>query len=188
VGGPGVCAERALAVHLAEYGELKAEQRARIDRRDYLLYAHIIAIAGALAALSANPKVLLVLPVASLVLGWTHLTYDRLITAIGDYVDSYLATEIGALTGRRGFVWEAEHAVDRGRARRKGIQAVVDVVSFAGAALASLVCFCAAGHPGLPELVLAGVETAAAGVLVVQQLLTARAAMWPHRRLQSFEG
>lgn len=70
------------ALVLAEYQTLKAEQLARIGTRDNLLYATYAAIVGVALAGAGQARVLLALPAAGVVLGWTYLANDKKITQI----------------------------------------------------------------------------------------------------------
>jgi len=72
--------EHLLEIYLAEYQKLKDEQIARIGFRDNLIYATLIAIGGILSyALSntASNRAVLILPLATVALGWTHLINDE---------------------------------------------------------------------------------------------------------------
>jgi hypothetical protein len=68
-------------IYLAEYKQLKDEQRARIGVRDNLIYATFTALAAvavfAFGGVSPRYPALLLLPPACIVLGWTYLSNDR---------------------------------------------------------------------------------------------------------------
>ena len=74
-----------LDILLAEYKALKDEQQKRIDRRDHLVYGTLTAIAATLVAAAKVPEALLLLPAAALILGWTHLANDHMVSAIVRY-------------------------------------------------------------------------------------------------------
>ena len=83
-------------VYLAEYSKLKDEQAKRIGFRDNLLYVMMAVYGGIIAfALSkSNCYALLVLPWASLILGWTYLQNDEKVSAIGRYIRLELVRKI----------------------------------------------------------------------------------------------
>lgn len=69
-----------LDIHLREFDKLKSEQIARIGFRDNLIYVTIVAVGGILSfALTslANYNALLLVPWATLILGWTYLVNDE---------------------------------------------------------------------------------------------------------------
>ncbi len=131
----------ALAAHLAEYQALKSEQTDRIGRRDSLVYANLAATAAAgYAALQGNlPALLLAVPVVGILLGWTYLANDLMVTAIGGYIRREMAPRVAEVAGDPApFGWESEHAGDTRRGQRKVIQLGVDVVTFVGPGLVAL--------------------------------------------------
>jgi hypothetical protein len=150
---------------LAEYQQLKGEQVARINTRDNLVYVTLVAIAGTLTiAHSAHSDgYLLLVPVVAFVLGWTYLTNDHMITAIGCYVREH--------PGLPGMRWETDHPADKRRRSRKTIQLAVDLVTFCGSAVASLTAFWLA-LPQSPLLVVASVAEAAATAVLAWQFAT----------------
>ncbi|NUR84360.1 MAG: hypothetical protein HOY71_09770 [Nonomuraea sp.] len=159
---------------LSEYETLKAEQRSRIGTRDQLLYAMLTA-AAAIAAVTATAgrlELLLVLPLAGIVLGWTHLHNDHMITAIGRYVRDRLGPRLHGLvddaTDLPMFEWETEHHSDRRRRSRRWLQLAVNLTAFCAPPLAALVVVWAAGPHTPATLALSVLEAAALAVLAVQ--------------------
>lgn len=153
--------ERPDELALAEYKQIKAEQVARINTRDNLMYVTLVAIAGALTISARSRGYLLLVPAVAFVLGWTYLANDHMISAIGRYV-----REHPALPGMR---WETDHPADRRRRSRKRIQLAVDLGTFCGSGLAALVAFWLAPAPQSPLLVAASaIEAVAVGVLAWQ--------------------
>jgi hypothetical protein len=162
------------ALALTEYQQIKTEQVARINTRDNLIYVTLVAIAGVLTIThSAHSRgYLLLVPAVAWVLGWTYLTNDHMITAIGRYV-----REHPALSAMR---WETDHPADRRQASRKTIQLAVDLATFCGSGLAALAGFWAAPASQPPLLTLASaVEAVAVGVLAWQFTVYAG---WPVKR------
>ncbi|MGI5186482.1 hypothetical protein ACQEVZ_60650 [Dactylosporangium sp. CA-152071] len=164
-----------LTLRVAEYEQLKAEQRARIERRDHLVYATLTAIVAAVAAAAQVPLALLLLAPAVLILGWTHLINDQKISAAGQYLRGPLSRRLAELTGGDTVVlgWEFAHRADERREERKAIQLLVDLATFVAPAFLGMVGYVALGHPPLPVwgtvlvlLILAGL----AGNLAAQQL------------------
>jgi hypothetical protein len=123
------------AAGLAEYEQLKEEQRTRVGFRDNLLYATLASYSLIVAAtLQGGTRQLFLLALispAALVLGWTYLVNDQKISAIGDYLRSHLAPRLGAVDGIHGVLgWEWAHRQDSRRSERKRLQASVDIGVF----------------------------------------------------------
>lgn len=158
-----------LDVLLAEYKALKDEQRSRIDRREHLVYGTLTALAAAVVAASKLPSALLLLPVITLVLGWTHLTSDHMISAVGRYLREDLGVRLSALTGQPALGWEHDHAGDTRRRQRKRLQLAVDLLTFPVPALVSLVVYLALVRPAAPGWIAALLLAAGTLLLANQQ-------------------
>ncbi|MEV0279592.1 hypothetical protein AB0I22_24805 [Streptomyces sp. NPDC050610] len=159
---------------LAEYEQVKQEQRARIGFRDNLLYATFAVMAGVVGATlprGGHVEMLLLLPPLSVILGWTYLVNDEKISAAGRYVREQLAPRLAELTPDCPdvFGWESAHRSDAHRSSRKRIQLAVDLLAFCLIPLAALIVYWAFGPLNWP-LVLASVAEAAAAVGLAQQL------------------
>jgi hypothetical protein len=129
---PAADPARAVDLLVTEYTSLKAEQQARIGTRDNLLYATMVAMAGVLTLTLQGHRVtyLLLTPPVSLILGWTYLANDTMITALGRYIRRDLAPWLAALTASTApplFGWETAHWFDP---LRKMCQLTVDLLSF----------------------------------------------------------
>ncbi|MFF5283051.1 hypothetical protein [Streptomyces sp. NPDC013171] len=139
----GETSERAML--LAEYAQIKDEQRARIGFRDNLLYVTLAAVTAltAVALQTKHPQLLLALPVVCIVLGWTYLVNDEKISAIGRYIRTELAGQLasGTSTGAPAFGWETFHRSDTKRVSRKVIQTIVDLTAFLFTPFSALVAF-----------------------------------------------
>lgn len=145
--------QKMLEVYLQEYGKLKDEQAQRIGFRDNLLYVTLALFGTVLAFIlgdNENPYGLLVLPWASLVLGWTYLVNDQKISAIGRYIRYTLVEKVSNLACRAGadigeiefiFGWEVAHRGDKRRNRRKIEQLIIDEIAFVFSGLAALIAF-----------------------------------------------
>ncbi|MEQ4725044.1 hypothetical protein [Nonomuraea sp. B19D2] len=171
---PAAASEQAVTVLLAEYDALKAEQRSRIGTRDNLLYA-VLTAAAAIAAVTATAgrlELLLVLPLAGVVLGWTHLHNDHMITAIGTYLRDRLGPRLHALvddaTDIPMFEWETERPSDRLRLSRKWLQLAVNLAAFCVPPLAALIVVWAVGPHTPAVLAVSALEAAALAVLATQ--------------------
>jgi hypothetical protein len=147
-------------VLLAEYEQLKAEQRARIRVRDGLLYTTLAAMAAAVVgAIQARSNgLLLVLPPVVVVLGWTYLVNDEKVQHVGRYLRDVLIPQMTAVLSSQVsvFGWETAHRVDSGRQLRKIGWLVADVLVFCAAPLVALVAFWVTG-PWSPVLIVASV-------------------------------
>jgi hypothetical protein len=157
---------------LAEYGQIKEEQRARIGFRDNLLYVTLGAVTAltAVAAQTQHPDLVLALPLVCVVLGWTYLVNDEKISAIGRYVRTQLGPELASVTSTSItlFEWETFHRSDHKRASRKIIQTAVDLTAFLIVPLAALVAFWCYGTHETLLLIASIAETAAVAVLGAQ--------------------
>lgn len=139
---------QALDIYMAEYGTLKDEQIKRIGFRDNLLYTTLVifgVIFGFVQGDKANPYALLVLPWASLILGWTYLVNDQKITEIGRYIRYTLVAKVSELTEATDpesiFGWEIAHRSDRARKRRKLEQCIIDELTFVVSGIVAIVFF-----------------------------------------------
>ena len=145
--------QKMLEVYLQEYGKLKDEQAQRIGFRDNLLYVTLALFGTVLAFVlgdQRDPHGLLVLPWASLILGWTYLVNDQKISAIGRYIRYTLVEKVSNLACRAGadigeiesiFGWEIAHRSDKRRNRRKIEQFIIDEIAFVFSGLAALIAF-----------------------------------------------
>ncbi|MFC1436376.1 hypothetical protein ACEZDB_37655 [Streptacidiphilus sp. N1-3] len=161
---------------ILEYERIKDEQRARIGFRDNLLYATLASMATILAVtIQAGPRLLLVLPPVSILLGWTYLVNDEKISAIGHYVRGVLASRLSELSGEQQplFGWETAHRSDSRRTSRKYLQLGVDLLTFCGAPIAAVVVYWVTADTSVPLLVLSAVELLGVALLVWQITLYA---------------
>ncbi|MGC4816939.1 hypothetical protein [Micromonospora sp. DT63] len=158
---------------LTEYEQLKHEQRTRIGFRDNLIYATLGSMAAVVAAVLSvkdHADLLLLLPVASAVLGWTYLINDEKISAIGRYVRTDLGPRLMALTSdsQPVFGWETAHRSDARRISRKYLQLAVDLGTFVAPPVAALIVFWANGPLSFAFVAVSGIEVAATAVLAWQ--------------------
>jgi hypothetical protein len=164
---------------VAEYEQIKSEQRSRIGFRDNLLYATLASMAAIIAAVlrrEGQTELLLLLPPVSVLLGWTYLVNDEKISAIGRYIRDELAPRLAALTGDhsegdervRLFGWEVAHRSDGRRVPRKYLQLAVDLLTFCVAPVAAVVVFWSAEPRSLALIAVSLAELAAVAVLAVQ--------------------
>jgi len=153
-------------VLLAEYGQLKAEQHSRIGTRDGLLYTTMGAIALVLGATVTwrTFAVLLLIPPVALVLGWTYLSNDELVSSIGRYLRDELTPRLEEVTG--GTVpllgWERGYRHDQSWRSRKAGQLAVDLIAFVLPGVSAVVAYLL--HAGTP-LLLAAASAELAGLL-----------------------
>ena len=137
-----------LKVWLLEYDKLKVEQTQRIGFRDNLLYVTLGlfgTIVSFAASNSANYYAFLLLPWASLILGWTYLINDEKISAIGRYIRLTLVEKVKEKIGYTDveslFGWEIAHRSDPRRSRRKIEQLIVDELTFVVSGIIALAAF-----------------------------------------------
>lgn len=168
----------------SEYERLKEEQCRRIGFRDNLIYANL-GVVGAIFALSLSQSnrhlMLLLVPLASGVLGWTYLVNDQAISAIGDYIAGSLSTRLLADLGRSDagpiFGWEGHHRTNPYRRRRKTIQLVVDLLSFCGPGLIAIsTCWWLGASPIAWAVVFGCVEALLLAGLAWEMITSARRA------------
>ncbi|MFE7113841.1 hypothetical protein ACFU99_00220 [Streptomyces sp. NPDC057654] len=155
-------------VLLAEYEQIKQEQRARIGFRDNLIYATLGAMAAVIGSTLARDdhlEMLLLLPPLSVILGWTYLVNDEKISAMGRYLRDELAPRCLELMPNQAdalvFGWESSHRRDVHRRSRKRFQLFVDLLTFCGAPLAALTVYWLLGPTQWPLLLISLVETTA---------------------------
>ncbi|MEU6992625.1 hypothetical protein ABZ953_18455 [Streptomyces sp. NPDC046465] len=165
-------------VLLAEYEQLKAEQKSRIALRDNLIYAMLAATAAVIAATipsTSRTALLLLLPPLSVLLGWTYLVNDEKISAIGQYIRGTLSPRLTAMVDQSDdvFGWEAAHRQDRRRVARKRLQLAVDLLAFCFGPAAALTVFWVNGHLTWPLLTVSLAESAGLVALGVQITLYA---------------
>ncbi|WP_217226925.1 hypothetical protein [Streptomyces anulatus] len=162
---------------LAEYDRVKEEQKTRIGFRDNLLYVTLAVMVTVLigAAQTNQAAMLLALPAATSILGWTYLANDQKISAIGRYVRSNLGPRLGELAGQQEspFGWETTHRCDGRRRQRKIIQCAVDLTAFGAVPLAVLVAFWIHATGGFLPVAVSVLETLAVAVLATQIVLYA---------------
>jgi hypothetical protein len=153
---------------LQEYEKLKAEQLARINTRDNLIYVTLASFAAGVAAtLQAGVDFLLALPLLCVVLGWTYLANDQKISAIGRHIRTELAPRLETFlrTDIPLFTWETGHRSDRYRRLRKAGQLVVDLLTFCVPSLAAISAYWTIGSRGTLATILAAVELVAVTIL-----------------------
>ena len=132
-------------INLSEFQKLKDEQIARIAFRDNLIYV-TLGVFGAIVSFALTDEsrhpALLVLPLVSLVLGWTYLVNDEKVSAIGKYIRHDLSDRLHMLLGASGATpllgWEVAHRDDKDRKSRKRRQCVVDQLTFVGSGAVGL--------------------------------------------------
>ncbi|MDJ1642481.1 hypothetical protein [Streptomyces pakalii] len=162
---------------MAEYDRLKEEQKTRIGFRDNLLYVTLAVMVTVLigAAQTDQSSVLLALPAATFILGWTYLANDQKISAIGSYIRNDLGPRLGDLADRNGspFGWEPTHRRDGRRRQRKIIQCAVDLAAFGAVPLTVLIAFWVSGAATVLTVIVSVLETSAITVLAAQIVLYA---------------
>jgi len=133
-----------LNVLLTEYGKVKDEQIHRIGFRDNLLYVNLATVGGIVSlsvSNASNITALLLIPWASLILGWTYLVNDEKISALGRYVrsnlDERIRKEINSSEAQI-LGWEIQHRSDDRRRQRKILQLLIDEIAFCLSSLAAI--------------------------------------------------
>lgn len=158
---------------LSEYVQIKNEQAQRIATRDNLIYATLVALAGAVAVVlqSRDPALLLVVPPVCVVLGWTYYRNDSKITEIRAYVLGVLGPECTRLLGASvvAFGWERQHRARPDNRGSTAVQLAVDLMLFCGSGSASLLVYWSRPTPPSPFLVVSIGE--GLGVLVLAYYL-----------------
>lgn len=156
-------------VHLTEYTALKGEQLGRINARDNYMYSTLaVVVAAVAAAAQANlPHLLLAVPPACAVLGWTRLRNDNHIIAIRCYLRDQLAPKVGG----RVFEWETG---PRGRLTR-WVQFTADMVTFVVPGILAVTAWGALAPKTAWGLMAAFVDAVITGLLVALIVHHARA-------------
>ena len=153
-----------------EVKNLKDEQRDRIKQRDSLIYSVIVAVAAVAGGTRlAGAGVPLLLPPVTLLLGWTYLINDQMVSAIGAHLRTQLAPRLAALAGTEVLLWENTRLIDRRYRQRKTIQLVMDLFAFVAPALVAVVWYWTHG-PANPALLAVSVVEAAAALIGAWQI------------------
>lgn len=163
---------------IVEYKALKQEQQLRIGFRDNLIYATLASLAAVIAAVlhfSSHTALLLLIPPALIILGWTHLVNDEKVSAIGRYIRLDLAPRLMKLTDMESdpFGWEGAHRSDKYRISRKYIQLGVDLGTFCLPVLIALIVYWIHGAITPPSLALSVIEVCAIGGLAIEIIIYA---------------
>jgi hypothetical protein len=158
---------------IVEYEQVKEEQRARIGFRDNLLYATLASMAAVITFTlqgGGRSVLLLLLPPASVLLGWAYLVNDEKISAMGRYIREEIDPRLSALVpGRsRVFGWERAHRDDARRISRKRLQLGVDLMLFSVAPLAALTVYWTSGPQHWVLIAVSAAEAALVCVLAAQ--------------------
>jgi len=131
-----------------EFEKLKDEQRARIDFRDKMIFVTLGAIGTVFSFVIEKPdyfKLLLVIPLICIILGWTYLINDEKISALGRYFRTDFINQFEKLNGNTDLVliknWEEFQRKDVRRRGRKKIQLLIDLFMFCISALSCLAVF-----------------------------------------------
>ncbi|MBO3751952.1 hypothetical protein J5X84_38285 [Streptosporangiaceae bacterium NEAU-GS5] len=170
-----VSPDHAVTALLSEYDALKAEERQRVGVRGQVLYATLTAVAGiaTVTATVGRLELLLLLPLATTVLGWTYVTNDHKIAVIGGYVRCRLAPHLlGRLedcsSGIDIFTWEQYHREDPLRCSRQRLQLAADLVAFCAPPLTALALLWLLGPHTPPVLIGSAAALTAVTVLAAQ--------------------
>lgn len=163
---------------ISEYEAIKSEQRLRIGFRDNLIYATLASLATIIAAalhFQDHAKLLLLLPPALIILGWTYLVNDEKVSAIGRYIRRDLAPRLKELTGADSpvFGWEGAHRDDTHRMSRKYLQLGVDLATFCLPALLAIIAYWIVGPITPLFMALSLLEFGGVSVLVTQIIIYA---------------
>jgi hypothetical protein len=112
-------------------------------------------------------QLLLLIPPACLVLGWTYLVNDQKVSAIALHIRTVLIPQIRAELGTDLplFTWEVQHRGDSRRRFRKIGQLGIDLITFCVPAIAAVVIYLFTEPLSSGFIALAAVEMAATLVL-----------------------
>jgi hypothetical protein len=172
-------------LYLTEYERLKEEQLRRLGYRDNLIYATITSLGVILLFVfgtSRHDEGLLLVPGASLVLGWTYLVNDEKVSAIGRYIRLTLAPRLAQLAGqdRPGagdrpevFGWEVAHRSDHRRLSRKYLQLAIDLGTFCLPGVVAVVTYLLRDGATLVTSVVSGVDLVAMAILGFEMIVYA---------------
>jgi hypothetical protein len=161
------------SILLAEYEQIKSEQRERIGFRDNLLYVTLASLAAVgFAAIQSpgRPALLLLVPPVSFVLGWNYLNADQKVSAIGRYIRTDLAPRLSELAPVSApvFGWELANQTDPHRLARNAMWLTVDLVVFVLTPLVALAICWAQTGPAVLLLCVSPLEVAAVAALAYQ--------------------
>ncbi len=152
-----------------EYKHLKTEQLARIATRDNLIYVTLASLAAVAAATLqvGMSHLLLLLPPACLILGWTYLVNDQKVSAIGHHLRTVVIPQIRAelRSDIPLLTWEVQHRGDSRRKVRKVAQLFIDLITFCVPAVAAIAVHTLDGPPSGMFIAISAVELAGAILL-----------------------
>lgn len=170
-------------IGLAEYKELKQEQRMRMASRDslsYWIFPALAVIGGVALSGPGREPLLLLVPLVCIALGWAYLGNDTKVTQISDYIRTELAPALREGDGPAPFGWEVYHRATALRVVAKMIHPLVQLMIFCAPACAALIVFAAMQNQNdapLALLPLAIIE----GALTSALILLFIAHGWPRR-------
>jgi hypothetical protein len=169
---------------VAEYEAIKKEQQMRIGFRDNLIYATLVSVATVIIAalhFGYHARLLLLLPPAVIILGWTYLVNDEKISAIGRYIRREMAPRLKELTRENSLVfgWEGAHRDDPHRTSRKYLQLCVDLFTFCLPGLIVIIAYWIEGPITPLLMVLSVIELGGTLVLASQIIIYADLAKGP---------
>jgi hypothetical protein len=128
----------ALAVALAQYAALKAEQLERIRYREHLIYLMIFSSGAVLAfALHAAQQAtaVLVLPLLGFLFGWPYVIADRATSRVGEFLRTAVEPELADMVDhgreRRMLSWEFRHPSDQFYRLQKRVTWAYEMLLFA---------------------------------------------------------
>lgn len=160
---------------LAEYKELKQEQRMRMTSRDnlgYWIFPALAVIGGVALSGPGREPLLPLVPLVCIALGWAYLGNDTKVTQIGDYIHTELAPALGEPDEAAPFGWETYYRVTPLRTVTKVIHPVVQLMIFCAPGLAALIILFAqigdswnGAVPATPVVLLGTLESALIGML-----------------------
>jgi hypothetical protein len=155
---------------LAEYKELKQEQRMRMTSRDnlgYWIFPALAVVGGVALSGPGREPLLLLLPLVCIALGWAYLGNDTKVTQIGDYIRTELAPIVREAGEPMPFGWETYHRATPLRAMAKRIHPVIQLMIFCAPAWAALTVFVASSAGVTMWVPVAVLEAALVGALTL---------------------
>jgi hypothetical protein len=150
-------------LEVAQYEQLKAEQRDRMKIRDRLPYVTFVALGGAIALSVSGSgivrsSVFLAVPLICLILGWTFLRNNDKIAEIGRFIrETYPECR-----------WESYRFGINGRRRKKIIQLIVNLIQFVVIGYIALGVFWSSLNIGIMSGLASGVEVILLAILAVE--------------------
>lgn len=176
---------RQFTLLLEEYKQCKAEQQKRISTRDFCIYLNLAALGLILGKMHELGELsFIMIPFASISLGWYYLNNDKKVSELGRYIKNDLEKRLQTLSPHEQphFGWEHYHKKDKQLRLRKGFQLVIDWFTFPLPGILGLIFLAIGQYHHTFELDLPHIT--AGGIALLEAVLL----LWIANRIWKYSG